>query len=115
METAEIIAVAVVVVIAAAEVVCLFICSRHKGKSYPLCTVIPVFAEDKELSERLDYLSSIIGDGSLIADIVLLIDYDASAEQLKLCSDFCRNYHIAELISSENIETALGKQYKHKA
>ncbi|MDD7515461.1 hypothetical protein [Ruminococcus flavefaciens] len=115
METAEFIAIAVVVVIAAAEVVCLFICSRHKGRSYPLYTVIPVFAKDNELSERLDYLSSIIEDGSLIADAVLLINYDASAEQLKLCTDFCQHYHISELIYPEDIETALGKQYKRRA
>ncbi len=112
MKTPEMIAIIVVAVIAAAELICLFICSKHMGKSYPLCTVIPVFADDTELSERLDYLSSIIEDGSLIADTILLINYSRSAEQLQLCSEFCDRYHSAELISPENIEAHLRSQYK---
>ena len=112
MGTPEIIAVIVVAVIAAAEIICLFVCSRNKGRSYPLCTVLPVFAEDTKLSERLDYLSSIIEDGSLIADTIMLINYNGSAEQLQLCSEFCDRYHSAELISPENIEAYLRSPYK---
>ena len=112
MKTPELIAIIVVAVIAAAELICLFICSKHRGKSYPLCTVLPLFSQDSELSERLDYLSSIIEDGSLIADTILLIDYCGSAEQLQLCSEFCDRYHSAELISPDNIEPYLKKPYK---
>ena len=49
MEKADIIAIAVVTVIAAAELTCLFLCSKLKHRSYPLCTVMPVTAQDKEL------------------------------------------------------------------
>lgn len=112
MGTPEIIAVIVVAVIAAAELICLFICSKHRGKSYPLCTVIPVFSDDTELSERLEYLASLIEDGSLIADTILLIDYGGSTEQLRLCSEFCDRYHSAELISPEDIEAYLRSPYK---
>jgi len=109
METPEITAIIVVAVIAAAELICLFIFSRHSGKSYPLYSAVPVFADDKELSERLDYLSTLIEDGSLIADTILLIDYSASTEQLQLCSEFCQRYHSAEIIIPDEIEEKLKK------
>ena len=107
MKTPEMIAIIVVAVIATAELICLFIFSKHTGKSYPLCTVIPVLAADTELSERLEYLSSIIEDGSLIADTILLINYGGSAEQIQLCSEFCDRYHSAELITVQDIEANL--------
>ena len=112
MKIPEMIAIIVVAVIAAAELICLFVYSKHRGKSYPLFTVLPLFTDDTELSERLEYLSSLIEDGSLIADTILLIDYGGSAEQLQLCSEFCDRYHSAELISPEDIEAYLKKPYK---
>ncbi|MCR4794035.1 MAG: hypothetical protein K5898_02485 [Ruminococcus sp.] len=109
METPEIIAIIVVAVTAAAELICLFIFSKLKNKIYPLCCTVPLYAEDKELSERLDYLSILIEDGSLIAETILFIDYSASTEQLKLCSEFCQRYHSAELIIPAEIEEKLKK------
>ena len=112
MENAEIIAVSVVALIAAVEIFCLFICSKHKKKSYPHCIVIPIIAEDDELPQRLDYISSIIEDGSSYIGTVLLVDIGGSQEQLQLCTSFCKNYHAAEITDAKEIETAL-KKYLH--
>ena len=107
MEKAEIIAIAVVAVIAAAELFCLFICSKLRNKSYPLCAVLPVTAQDNELRQRLEYIASIIEDGSAFIGAVLLIDIDGSQEQLQLCRDFCTHYHVMELIKIADFEKHL--------
>ena len=104
MGTAEIIAVTVVGVIAAAEIFCLYLCSKHKKKSYPLCAVIPLYAEDKELFHRLGHIGSLIEDGDTFISHILLIDYGCTDEQLEVCSEFCRRYHAAELAAPEDIE-----------
>lgn len=109
METAEIIAISVVALIAAAEIFCLFLCSKYKKKSYPLCIVIPVIAEDEEFPQRLDYIGSIIEDGSTFIGNVLLVDIDGSNEQIQLCRDFCHAYHAAEFTSVDEIEADLKK------
>ena len=112
METAEIIAISVVVLIAAAEIFCLFICSKHKKKSYPLCIVIPVLSDDIELEQRLGYISCLIEDSSTFIKTVLLVDIDGSNEQVQLCRDFCQAYHAAEFTNIDEIGTAL-KNYLH--
>ena len=112
MEKAEVIAIVVVAVIAAAELLCLFICSKLQNKSYPLCAVLPVTAQDKELSQRLEYIASLIEEGSTIIGTVLLIDIDGTQEQLQLCRDICAHYHAMELIKTEDMEERL-KKYLH--
>ena len=109
METAEIIAISVVALIAAAEIFCLFICSKHKKKCYPLSIVIPVVAEDEELPQRLEYIGSMIEDGSSYIGTILLVNIDGSQEQLRLCIDFCHAFHAAELTDIEDIKPALKK------
>ena len=112
MEKADIIAIVVVSVIAAAELFCLFLCSKLKHQSYPLCAVLPVMAQDKELPQRLEYIASLIEDGSSFIETVLLIDMDGSQEQIQLCRDFCHRYNAMELILPEDIEKSM-KNYLH--
>ena len=107
MEKAEIIAIAVVAVIAAAELFCLFRCSKLRPECYPLCIAQPVTAQDKELRQRLEYIASFIESGSSFADTVLLIDIDGTQEQLQLCMEFCNSYHAMELIKIADIEKHL--------
>ena len=104
MEKAEIIAIVVVTVIAAAELFCLFICSKLQNKSYPLCVALPVNSQDKELPQRLEYIASLIEEGSTFIGTVLLIDIDGTQEQIQLCRDFCAHYHAMELIKISDIE-----------
>ena len=112
MEKADIVAIVVVTVIAAAELTCLFLCSKLKRKSYPLCAVLPIFAQDKELPQRLDYIASLMEDGSSFIETVLLIDIDGSDEQIQLCRELCAHYQAMELIKTENMEERL-KKYLH--
>lgn len=107
MEKAEIIAIVVVTVIAAAELFCLFICSKLQNKSYPLCVSLPISAQDKELPQRLEYIASLIEEGSTFIGTVLLIDIDGTDEQIQLCMDFCAHYHAMELTTAAELENKL--------
>lgn len=110
MDTAEITALTVVIFIAAMEVICLFVCSRLRRKSYPLCTVLPIFAEDEELPQRLDYIGSLIEDGSCCVENVILLDMGGDSSQAELCREFCGRFHAAEYISPEALEASM-KRY----
>ena len=112
MEPAEITALTVVFFIAAVEICCFFVISKLRGKSYPLYTVIPVFAEDNELPQRLSYIGSLIEDGSSLTEHRILIDCGGTAEQLELCRTFCNSHDAAELILPEEIEETL-RNYQH--
>ena len=107
MDTAEITALSVVIFIAAMELICLFVCSRLRRKSYPLCTVLPVFPDDEELPQRLDYIGSLIEDGSCCVENVILLDMGGNSSQSELCREFCGRFNAAEYISPEEIKTAM--------
>ncbi|EWM54281.1 hypothetical protein [Ruminococcus flavefaciens] len=107
MENAEITALAVVAFIAVLEICCFFICSRLRGKSYPLCTVLPIFAEDDELERRLEYIGTLIEDGSSCVETLILLDCGGSDGQIELCREFCSHFRSAELLAQEDIEDAM--------
>ena len=109
MEAADITAIAVAVIITAAELFCLFICSRLKQESYPIYAAVPVSSRDKELPQRLEFLRSVIDNGSPVIGSVIIIYIDGDEEQLKLCREFCRCVPCAELILPAEIEKTLEK------
>ena len=112
METAEIIAVSVAVLLIAIEILCLYICSRLKCKYYPLCIIIPVHRMDSSFTARLDCIGSLIEEGDPLVGTVLLMDIGSDETQLKQCGEFCRKYHAAELILPGDIEKTM-KNYLH--
>lgn len=109
MEPAVIISIAVIAVIAVVEVYCLFVCSKLRGKSYPITAAVPVFPGDEELEDRLSYLDTLLTDGEAYICRVLLIDCGATPSQMELCRQFCEEFPAAELTDMENIEISLRK------
>lgn len=107
MEKTDIAAIVVVILVASAEIFCLFLCSKLKNKSYPLCVALPVYAQDKELPQRLEYIASLIEESSSFIETVLLIDIDGTQEQIQLCRDFCAHYHAMELTTAAGLENKL--------
>lgn len=103
MVTAEIISISVVVLISAAELLCLYLCSRTECRGYPLCVIIPVRRCDTELEHRLDCIGSLISDGSPLIGNVCLLNIDPSEEQLEICDDFCQRYAAAEIVLPNDI------------
>ena len=113
METAEITALTVVFFIAAIEICCFFVCSKLRRRSYPLCTVIPVLAEDDELPQRLEYIASLIEDGRTFIGTILLIDMGGTDQQLELCREFCSVYHAAELVLPHEADRAMRRYLRN--
>ena len=112
METAEIIAVSAVVLLIGLELLCLFLCSKLKCRSYPLWVIVPIHTMDSELSQRLDYIGAMIEDGSTLIGNILLMNMNADEKQLRLCREFCSRYHAAEIILPEDIGRSV-KNYLH--
>ena len=109
METAEMVAVSAVAVLIAAELFCLFLCSKLKCRSYPLYIVVPVSSSDEELPQRLDSIGSLIEGGSTLIGNILLMDIGADDKQLGQCREFCQRYHAAEIVLPGDIEGAVKK------
>ena len=112
MGTAEMIAVSAVVLLIGLELLCLFLCSKLKCRSYPLWVVVPVHPMDSELSQRLDCIGAMIEDGSTLIGNIILLNMNADEKQLRLCREFCSRYHAAEIILPEDIGSSL-KNYLH--
>lgn len=66
--------------------------------------IVPVFSSDSNFSIRLDCLSEKIACGHCHAEEIILIDFDASSEQLELCKRFCLEYPCALIACSKDIE-----------
>lgn len=109
MEPAVIISIAVIVIIAVVEVYCLFVCSKLRGKSYPMTAAVPVFSDDEELMDRLSYLDTLLTDGEAYIGRVLLIDCGATPAQLELCRQFCEEFPAAVLTDMDGLEISLRK------
>lgn len=73
--------------------------------------VVPIFPEDKHLSMRLDCLSEKIACGQCHAEEIILIDYNASPEQLDICRRFCLDNPCAIIADSEETEKIFAKTF----
>ncbi|MBR5683343.1 MAG: hypothetical protein IKW96_08745 [Ruminococcus sp.] len=112
METAEVIAVSVAALLIAAEIVCLYLCSKLKCKNYPMCILLPIHNEDSEFTRRLDCIGTHIEEGDPLIGTVLLMDMGANETQIQHCREFCQRYHAAEIILPEDMESSM-KKYLH--
>ena len=109
MGTAGLISISAVVLLIAAELFCLFLCSKMKCRSYPMYIVVPVSSRDEELPQRLDCIGSLIEDGNTLIGNILLMDIGADDKQLGHCREFCQRYHAAEIVLPGDIEGAVKK------
>ncbi len=66
----------------------------------PYAAVLPVFAEDTCLRERLEYLS-MKGSGRLN---IVIVDYSATPEQAELCRRFVHSSPDAVYINASELE-----------
>jgi hypothetical protein len=112
MKTAEVIAVSTAALLIAAEILCLYFCSKMKCKNYPMCIVLPVHNDDREFTERLDCIGLHIEEGDPLIGAVLLMDIGADETQIQHCREFCQRYHAAKIILPEDMESSM-KKYLH--
>lgn len=106
MDIAMITAAAVLAVIAAAEVVYIFLLPL-RGVSPLYAAVLPVFAGDSLLPQRLDCLALHSGGRTSL----VIVDYSATEEQLILCRQFCSNEPDCVIVRAEELEKILLKTF----
>lgn len=106
MDIAMMIAALVLAVIAAAEVVCLFLLPL-RSVSPLYAAVLPVFAEDDLLPQRLDCLALRSGGRTSL----IIADYSATEEQLVLCRQFCSNEPDCVIVPACELEKILLKTF----
>ena len=109
MDMAVLISLVVMILVSAAEVLCLFFCSKLRTKRTPVAAVIPIFGEDGELEEKLQFMLSMTERGASPVDRLLLVNISGSEAQLAFCRDFCRSCCCAEIIPSGEIEKKLSE------
>ena len=106
MDITIMIAASVLAFIAAAEVVFVFLLPAREVR--PLyAAVLPVFAEDALLPQRLDVLALHSGGRTSL----IIADYSATEEQLGLCRQFCSNEPDCVIVKAEELEKILLKTF----
>ncbi|MBO4877873.1 MAG: hypothetical protein J5501_07695 [Ruminococcus sp.] len=106
MDITMIIAGAVLAFIAAAEVICVFLLpARRVSPLY--AAVLPVFAEDALLPQRLDVLALHSGGRTSL----IIADFTATEEQLVLCRQFCSNEPDCVIVKADELEKILLKTF----
>ena len=111
MDMPILISLAVLIIIAGAEMFCLFIADRKCRKRPPLTAVIPVFPDSSDLEAALERTSELILRGSCPIERVLLIDYGADEASLSLCKAFCTDFPEAVLIKPDELEKILAETF----
>ena len=114
MDTALLVTILVLAVIAAVEMLCLFLCSKLRTNVLPIVAAVPVHGSDKCLAERLEFLGELMLRSSSAFDRVVLIDMGASPEQSEMCRLFCNNYPRASFVSSSELQSTLFNEFSIK-
>lgn len=111
MNTTIIVSVLILTVIAVIEAVSLFYKSKHRIKKLAFAAVVPVFPDDGDLRQRLDYLSDKLSGGAYYIEEIILINYGATAGQLEICREFCDENKNAVLTDPASLEKILSKTF----
>ena len=105
MDAIIITAAVVLAAICIIEIVSYFVTAPLSGTPAYI-SVLPVFENDEELSERLEYLAI----KSCGRRRVIIVDYSASSEQSELCRGFVNNSPDAVFISAEELEKTMHEE-----
>ena len=108
METAILIPLAVLIIIAGLEVFCILSGKNEAGKA-PLTAAVPVFADSEALGKALARVRDTILRGRCAVDMVMLIDFGADEVCEGLCREFCRDFPEAVFIKPEDIRKNLAE------
>ncbi len=101
----------VLAVIAIIEAVSLFYKSSRRVQKLSFAAVVPIFPDDENLRERLEYLGEKLSSGSYYIEEIILINYGATVEQLEICREFCYENRNAVLTDPASLEKILSKTF----
>ena len=106
MDSIIITAAVILAVICIIEIVLFFLSSPAAGTP-AYVSVLPVFENDTELSERLEYLAI----KSCGRRKVVIVDYSATPEQEEMCRGFVKNSPDAVFIPASELEKTLKEMF----
>ena len=108
VDTAILIPLAVLVIIAFLEIFCIISGKRELERS-PLTVAVPVSGDAEALEAALARLRDALLRGNCRIDRVMLIDYGADEAGRSACEDFCRDFREAVFIRPEEIRNFLAE------
>ncbi len=111
MDKAILISILILAAVSLLEIGCLFCCSKLRSGRPPIAAAVPVIPGDNELSRTLDHFGEMLSRGGCCIDRLILIDYGADQQQLKLCREFCKTFPGSELIRPEDLENILAETF----
>ncbi|MCD8187662.1 MAG: hypothetical protein LUD57_03435 [Ruminococcus sp.] len=111
MDNIIVTAVVVLAAIAVIEAVSLFYKASRRVRKLAFAAVVPVFPNDGDLRERLEYLSEKLSCGSYYIEEIIIINYGATTEQLEICCGFCYENKNAVLTDPVSLEKILSKTF----
>ncbi|MBQ8296310.1 MAG: hypothetical protein IJX77_00840 [Ruminococcus sp.] len=111
MDNVIVTSVLILAVIAVIEGVSLFYKSSRRVKKLAFAAVVPVFPDDDDLRERLEYLGDKLSGGSYYIEEIIIINYGATIEQLEICGRFCYENRNAILTDPASLEKILSKTF----
>lgn len=116
MDKIIITSVLILAIIALIEAVSLFYKASCRISRISFAAVIPVFPDDSDLRERLQYLSEKLSCGSYYIEEIIIINYGATVQQLEICRAFCYENKNAILTDPASLEKILSKTFaiEHK-
>jgi hypothetical protein len=109
MDSIIIIAAVILTVISIIELTKFFLAVPSKGTPAYI-SVLPVFADDEDLADRLEYLSM----KSCGRKRIILVKYSSTPEQDMLCSHFIRNDTDAVMITPDELESCFADTFSVK-
>lgn len=111
MDMPILISVAVLIIIAGAEMYCLFIADRKCMDRPPLTAVIPVLPDSAQLEAALERTGELILRGNCPIERILLIDYGATEGAIAQCKAFCADFPEASVIKPDELEKILAETF----
>ena len=111
MDIPILISLAVLIIIAGAEMYCLFIADRKCRSRPPLTAVIPVLPHSPFLEAALDRTVDLILRGDCPINRILLINYGGDEAAISLCRAFCADFKEASLVRPEELEKILAETF----
>lgn len=111
MDKVTVTSVIILAVIAVIEGVSLFCGSAGRKRKLTFAAVIPVFPEDDDLRERLEYLTRKLSGGACSAGSIIIVNYGAAIGQLEICELFCSENPNAFITDPAGLEKILSKTF----
>lgn len=82
-----------------------------KIRKTAFAAVLPVFPDDEELRRRLNYMEQKASGDNEFTELIVLVNYGATTEQIELCQRFCDKRKNVIFTDPASLEKILSKTF----